>query len=141
IATIPVGERDASSFGILKTGENNKITSFTEKPPAEMLPDWVSDTGAEMQSQGRFYLASMGIYIFNRELLFRLLKTEMADAADFGKEIIPAAIHTLKVNSYQYEGYWEDIGNIYSYFEANLALTMDIPPFNLFDNQRMVYTR
>ncbi|RYG45231.1 MAG: glucose-1-phosphate adenylyltransferase [Chitinophagaceae bacterium] len=141
IATIPVGDREASSFGILKTGEHNRITSFTEKPPAEMLPAWVSDTGEEMRQQGRHYLASMGIYIFNRDVLFRLLKNDLADAADFGKEIIPAVIDSCKVNSYQYEGYWEDIGNIYSYFEANLALTMDIPPFNLFDNQRMVYTR
>jgi glucose-1-phosphate adenylyltransferase len=141
IATIPVGEREAPEFGILKTDENNNITSFIEKPAKELLPDWTSNTGEEMQQQGRVYLASMGIYIFNRKLLFDLLNEEKKDATDFGKEIIPDAINNYKVTSFQYEGYWTDIGNIYSFFEANLALTMDLPPFNLFDNKRMVYSR
>lgn len=141
IATIPVGSRDAPEFGILKSDEEHTITSFVEKPAAELLGDWVSDTGEHMQSQGRNYLASMGIYIFNRKLLFDLLETEKHDATDFGKEIIPTSIESSKVVSYQYEGYWTDIGNIYSFFEANLALTLDIPLFNLFDNQKIVYSR
>ncbi len=141
IATIPVGEREAPEFGILKTDENNNINSFIEKPSKELLPDWISNTGDEMLLQGRLYLASMGIYIFNRKLLFDLLNEEKKDATDFGKEIIPDAINKYKVFSYQYEGYWTDIGNIYSYFEANLALTMELPPFNLFDNKKMVYSR
>ena len=141
IATIPVGDREAPEFGILKTNEENVITSFIEKPGAELLPDWVSDTGAEMKGQGRNYLASMGIYVFNRKLLFDLLETEKKDATDFGKEIIPTSIEKYKVLSYQYDGYWTDIGNIYSFFEANLALTLDLPPFNLFDNQKVVYSR
>ncbi len=141
IATIPVGDREAPEFGILKADDKNVITSFIEKPSVEILPEWVSDTGAEMKAQGRNYLASMGIYVFNRKLLFDLLETEKADATDFGKEIIPTSIEKYKVISYQYEGYWTDIGNIYSFFEANLALTLDLPPFNLFDNQKVVYTR
>ncbi|MBC7537029.1 MAG: glucose-1-phosphate adenylyltransferase [Ferruginibacter sp.] len=141
IATIPVGEREAPEFGILKSNEENHITSFIEKPDKSLLPEWVSNTGDEMQQQGRQYLASMGIYIFNRKLLFDLLEVEKKDATDFGKEIIPDAINKYKVFSYQYDGYWTDIGNIYSFFEANLALTLDIPPFNLFDNQKMVYSR
>ncbi len=141
IATIPVGDREAPEFGILKADDKNVITSFIEKPGVELLPEWVSDTGAEMKAQGRNYLASMGIYVFNRKLLFDLLETEKADATDFGKEIIPTSIEKYKVISYQYEGYWTDIGNIYSFFEANLALTLDLPPFNLFDNQKVVYTR
>ena len=141
IATIPVGDREAPEFGILKTNEENVITSFIEKPGAELLPDWVSDTGTEMKANGRNYLASMGIYIFNRKLLFDLLETEKKDATDFGKEIIPTSIEKYKVISYQYDGYWTDIGNIYSFFEANLALTLDLPPFNLFDNQKVVYSR
>lgn len=141
IATIPVGDREAPEFGILKTGAGNTITSFVEKPSKDVLPEWVSDTGSEMQTQGRNYLASMGIYVFNRELLFDVLLNEKKDAKDFGKEIIPQSIHKHKVISYQYEGYWTDIGNIYSFFEANLALTLDIPPFNLFDNKKMVYSR
>lgn len=139
IATIPVTAKEASEFGILKT-EDGMITSFTEKPKSG-LEDWVSDTGEEMRSIGKEYLASMGIYIFNRELMFDMLQNEFAHATDFGKEIIPQSISKYKVASYQYEGYWEDIGNIPAFFHANLALTKDIPEFNLFDNTRTIYTR
>jgi len=141
IATIPVGEREAPEFGILKSDEDSFITAFVEKPAKALLPDWVSDTGEDMRQQGRHYLASMGIYIFNRKLLFDLLDDEKKDATDFGKEIIPSSINKYKVVSYQYDGYWTDIGNIYSFFEANLSLTMEIPPFNLFDNKHLVYSR
>jgi glucose-1-phosphate adenylyltransferase len=141
IATIPVGDREAPEFGILKSDEDSHITSFIEKPAKELLPEWISDTGDEMKAQGRNYLASMGIYIFNRKLLFSLLDEEKKEATDFGKEIIPTSINRYKVVSYQYDGYWTDIGNIYSFFEANLALTMEIPPFNLFDNKHLVYSR
>ena len=141
IATIPVGDREAPEFGILKSDAQSMITSFIEKPKKEILGEWVSDTGAEMQRMGRIYLASMGIYIFNRKLLLELLMDEHKDATDFGKEIIPSSIDKYKVASYQYDGYWTDIGNIYSFFEANLALTAEIPDFNLFDNAKPVYTR
>ncbi len=141
IATIPVGEREAPEFGILKSNNENVITSFIEKPKKELLPDWVSDTGAAMQEQGRHYLASMGIYVFNKEILYKLLNDVHAKATDFGKEIIPDSIEHYKVLSYQYDGYWTDIGNIYSFFEANIALTDAIPPFNLFDSAQTIYTR
>jgi glucose-1-phosphate adenylyltransferase len=139
IATIPVAEKEASDFGILKT-EEGLITAFTEKPKTG-LENWVSDTGEEMKAKGKHYLASMGIYIFNRQLLFDLLLNEKKDATDFGKEIIPQSIGKYKVASFQYEGYWEDIGNIPAFFEANLALTKDLPEFNLFDNNNAIYTR
>jgi glucose-1-phosphate adenylyltransferase len=141
IATIPVGEKEASDFGILKVDENHMITSFIEKPKRDLLVDWGSDTGDKMKSLGRIYVASMGIYVFSRKMLFDLLEDEMKDATDFGKEIMPQAINKYKVASYQYEGYWEDIGQIASFFEANLALTDEIPPFNLFDTDNAVYTR
>lgn len=141
IATIPVVAREASEFGILKSDHDSLITSFIEKPKAEILGDWISDTGAEMQAEGRVYLASMGIYIFSKKVLYHLLKEEYPDATDFGKEIMPHSIEKYKVASFQYDGYWTDIGNIYSFFEANLALTQEIPPFNLFDNSKVVYTR
>jgi glucose-1-phosphate adenylyltransferase len=141
IATIPVAAREASEFGILKADENTHITSFIEKPKPELLPDWVSDTGAAMQQQDRNYLASMGIYIFNRDLLFNILRKEMAEATDFGKEIMPQNIGSRRVVSYQFEGYWTDIGNVYSFYEANIALTDDIPPFNLFCNLHPIFTR
>jgi glucose-1-phosphate adenylyltransferase len=141
IATIPVGDREAPEFGILKKDESGLITSFIEKPKKEILGEWESDTGDDMRRVGRKYLASMGIYIFNRNLLMDYLQNLYVDATDFGKEIIPEAIDKCKVASYQYEGYWTDIGNIYSFFEANLGLTADLPDFNLFDNNRSIYTR
>lgn len=141
IGTIPVDAREASDFGIMKVDENHIITSFTEKPKQDVLKDWVSDTGDAMRAKGKEYLASMGIYIFNRKLLFHLLQEEFKDATDFGKEILPRSLDKYKVASYQYDGYWTDIGNIYSFFEANLGLTEDLPEFNLFDNNRSIYTR
>ncbi len=140
VATIPVNQRDAPEFGILKS-DGGLITSFIEKPKKDLLVDWVSDTGEEMKNAGRNYLASMGIYIFNRQLLFDLLLDEYKTATDFGKEIIPQSISKYTVASYQYSGYWTDIGNIHSFFEANLDLTKDIPDFNMFDNERTIYTR
>ena len=141
IATIPVGEREAPEFGILKSNQENVITSFVEKPKKEILKDWTSETGTEMKAQGRNYLASMGIYVFNKEILHQFLNELHPNATDFGKEIIPDSIANYKVLSYQYDGYWTDIGNIYSFFEANIALTQDVPLFNLFDSAQKVYTR
>ena len=141
IATIPVTAKEATEFGILKKGEGNIIETFIEKPKKEVLEEWISDTGEAMQKQGRKYLASMGIYIFGRKVLMDLLQEEYKDATDFGKEIIPYSISKHNVVSFQYEGYWTDIGNIHSFFEANLALTEDMPEFNLFDNDKSVFTR
>lgn len=139
IATIPVNAKDAPDFGILKSNEQNIITSFIEKPKSN-LEDWISDTGPEMQAEGRNYLASMGIYIFNKDLLIKIF-AENAEEKDFGKEIIPRMLTEHDVLSYQYEGYWTDIGNISSFFEANLGLTDDIPKFNLFDSHHSIFTR
>ncbi|MCF7568743.1 glucose-1-phosphate adenylyltransferase [Sabulilitoribacter arenilitoris] len=138
IATIPVNKKDATSFGILKSDDNNVITSFIEKPDASLLPDWTSEVSDEMKGQGRNYLASMGIYIFNKDLLIELMKDK--STIDFGKEIIPKSIDKHKTLSYQYEGYWTDIGNIDSFFEANIGLTADIPDFNLYDKKKRIYT-
>ncbi len=139
IATIPVNAKEATSFGILKADDNNVITSFIEKPEAKLLPDWTSEVSDNMKSEGRNYLASMGIYIFNRDLLIELM--DNPDTVDFGKEIIPQSIDKNKVISCQYEGYWTDIGNIESFFEANLGLTDDIPHFDLYNKNKRIYTR
>jgi glucose-1-phosphate adenylyltransferase len=139
IATLPVTAKEAPEFGILKTDNENLITSFIEKPAAHLLPEWTSEVSDEMKSEGKHYLASMGIYIFNRDLLVDLMSNP--DTKDFGKEIIPQSIGKQKILSYQYEGYWTDIGNIDSFFEANLGLTDEIPKFNLFDNSSRIYTR
>lgn len=139
IATIPVNAKDATSFGILKSDDKNEVTSFIEKPEKKLLPDWTSEVSDTMKSEGRNYLASMGIYIFNRDLLIELMKNP--ETNDFGKEIIPQALGKHKIASYQYEGYWTDIGNIESFFEANLGLTDDIPSFDLYDRNKRIYTR
>lgn len=138
IATIPVNAKDATSFGILKTNDKDEITSFIEKPAAELLPDWTSEVSDEMKKEDRNYLASMGIYIFNKDLLVELMSG--TDTNDFGKHIIPDAIDKHKVVSFQYEGYWTDIGNIDSFFEANLGLTDDFPKFDLYSTQKRIFT-
>lgn len=139
VATYPVSAKDATGFGIMKTDDNDKITSFVEKPSADLLPKWTSDVSDEMKNQDRNYLASMGIYVFNRDVLVEIMKDE--NIIDFGKEIIPQSIEKGKTFSYQYEGYWTDIGTIDSFFEANIGLSDDIPQFNLFDQANRVYTR
>ncbi|MBT8394107.1 MAG: glucose-1-phosphate adenylyltransferase [Bacteroidia bacterium] len=139
IATIPVNAKEATSFGILKADDKNVITSFIEKPASDLLPDWESGVSDFMRDSGRKYLASMGIYIFNKDLLIELMNNP--DTMDFGKEIIPQSIGKHKTISYQYEGYWTDIGNIDSFFDANLGLTDDIPSFNLYDKKKRIYTR
>lgn len=137
IATIPVHANDVPGFGILKTDHDNMVTAFIEKPKKD-FEGWKSEVSDEMVAQGRFYLASMGIYIFNRSLLYELLDGN--ERTDFGKEIIPDSIGNHRVLSYQYEGYWTDIGTIPSFFDANIGLTDDIPQFNLFD-KNYIFTR
>jgi glucose-1-phosphate adenylyltransferase len=139
IATLPVKAEEGTEFGILKTDHESMITSFIEKPNAHEILKWKSEVSDYMKSEGRLYLASMGIYVFDRDLLIELMNDPHTN--DFGKEIIPQSIGKHKVLSYQFEGYWTDIGNIRSFFEANLAFTDAIPSFNLFDDKHRIYTR
>lgn len=139
IATIPVNGRDAPGFGILKSNDENQITSFIEKPSAEQLKDWKSEVNDEMKTQGREYLASMGIYIFGKKVLEKIFREDAGD--DFGKDLIPNAINNnYKTMSFQYNGYWTDIGTIGSFYEANMDLTNELPKFNMFSSQP-IYTR
>lgn len=139
IATIPVTAKDATGFGILKSNEEGIITSFIEKPKEDVLPDWKSEVSETKKNQGKEYLASMGIYIFSKEVLKKIFEEEEGD--DFGKDVIPFSINSgYKTLSYQYDGYWTDIGTIESFFEANLDLCQDFPKFNLF-SQSPIYTR
>ena len=141
IATIPVNKHDATGFGIMKTDENKQIVSFIEKPKLDEVENWKSEVSQEMKDSGKDYLASMGIYIFKREALIKMF-TSNPDATDFGKEIIPKFISdNLSVLSYEYSGYWTDIGTIKSFYDANLELTDALPQFNVYDNNRQVYTR
>ncbi len=141
IATVPVIDKDAPGFGIMKVNEQGYIEDFIEKPKLDVLPEWQSAVEEKYRSQGRHYLASMGIYIFNKDFLHKLFD-EHPEATDFGKEFIPIAIKQgHKVASFAFDGYWTDIGTIRSFYEANIALTDNIPEFNLFDNDKAVYTR
>ncbi len=141
IATIPVNARDATSFGIMKVDSKGMIPKFVEKPNADILPEWKSEVSADLKKKGKEYLASMGIYIFNKKTLTELF-LENTEAMDFGKEIIPACLKSgRRVASFQYNGYWEDIGTIRSFFDANIELTDHIPSFNLFDSDNKIYTR
>lgn len=138
IATIPVNEKDAPGFGILKSDEKNNITAFIEKPGKDILPQWSSDVDEVSKAQGKNYLASMGIYIFTKSILAKIFDENKGD--DFGKEVIPASIGNYNTLSYQYNGYWTDIGTIESFFEANMDLTQDLPQFNMFSSSP-IFTR
>jgi len=141
VATIPVDAQDATGFGIMKTDKDAMVESFTEKPTHDELSDWKSKVSDDLRNQGKEYLASMGIYVFNKDVMKRLFD-ENPEATDFGKEIIPKAIKEgTKVSSYSFDGYWTDIGTIKSFFEANLSLTDTLPAFNLYDNEQQIYTR
>ncbi len=139
IATTSVTREDASGFGIMKIDKKYRITAFMEKPAPELaIDDWKipADAHADIP-EGKDYLASMGIYIFNAEAMESALDN---DFTDFGKEIIPMAIKKRKVNSYVYNGYWEDIGTIRSFYDANLDLTRINPKFNFYDEDMPIYT-
>jgi glucose-1-phosphate adenylyltransferase len=143
IATIPVERNVAQSLGILQINGEKRITRFVEKPkdpavldslkmPSEMLP------GLGVPADSERFLASMGIYVFNRDVVIKLLDNNLTD---FGKHIIPGAIETHRVFSHIYQGYWEDIGTIGSFFEANLDITSELPRFNFFDMAAPIFSR
>ena len=143
VATIPVDRASATSLGILQIDEERRITRFDEKPKDPALLDeihlkreWYSRLGVEGDEE--YFLGSMGIYVFNREVMLKLLDNTQAD---FGKHIIPAAIKTHRVFSYIFQGYWEDIGTIRNFFEANLNLATVLPKFNFFDMSAPIFTR
>ncbi len=141
IATIPVVAKDASSLGIMQINAERRVVRFVEKPTDPVVLDSLKLDRANygslgIQSDSDLFLASMGIYVFNREVLFELLNNNLTD---FGKHIIPGAIENRRLFSYVYQGYWEDIGTIRSFFEANLDQAANIPKFNFFDPP--VFTR
>jgi glucose-1-phosphate adenylyltransferase len=143
IATIPVERSAAESLGIMQIDSERRITRFEEKPKDPAVLDSLRlprDLYSKFEVIGNeeFYLASMGIYVFNRDVLIRLLDNALTD---FGKDIIPAAIQSHRVFSYVFQGYWEDVGTIRSFFEANLDVCSELPRFNFFDMSAPVFTR
>jgi len=144
ISVYPVRSNQASQFGVMKVGRSGRITDFREKPRDPQLLDSMrvtEDTFERfgMEASGRTHLASMGVYVFNRAVLQELL--ENTEFEDFGKEVIPHAIRRNKVYSYFFDGYWEDIGTIRSFFQAHLDLTRNRPKFRLYDEARPIFTR
>jgi len=143
VATIPVGREFAPGFGIMHNDEQGRISRFVEKPGTPELLDSLKLPAEQLAKQelepgSDHYLASMGIYLFNRQTLIELLENEMTD---FGKHIIPRSIGTHRVYSFVYQGYWEDIGTIRAFFEANLDMTSTMPQFDFFQMETPVYTR
>ena len=143
IATLPVARGEAKSLGIMQIDDQKRITRFVEKPKEDAVLDSLKispEMNAALAIPGgrESYLASMGIYVFNRNVVTELLDNPLSD---FGKHIIPAAIKTHRVFSYVYQGYWEDIGTIRSFFEANLDLVTELPRFNFFDMSAPIFSR
>jgi len=142
VATIPVSRQDAPSFGIMHTDGDRRITQFVEKPSEPAVLDTLRIPPPLLAELGRpadadLYQASMGIYVFNRDALREALDNQHMD---FGKHVIPEALTKFRVHAYIFQGYWEDIGTIRAFFDANLALTNPLPPFSFFDATAPIYT-
>lgn len=145
ISVVPMDEERASDFGLIKIDDNGRIVSFSEKPKGDALKQMQVDTTtlglSPEQAKQNPYIASMGIYVFKTEVLTELLK-KVPNQTDFGKEIIPAASTTHNIQAYLFDGYWEDIGTIKAFYEANLALTdQPQPAFSFYDEKAPIYTR
>ena len=144
IAAMPVKREAADAFGIMRADDTGRVVGFLEKPKtdaeADLVrtpPQWIDAHGVE--SHGRDLLASMGIYLFNRETLVDVLTK--TDYHDFGKEVFPASMRTRKVHMHLFDGYWEDIGTIKSFYQCNLDLAQPNPPFDLASATAPIYTR
>jgi glucose-1-phosphate adenylyltransferase len=135
VGVVPVSASDASRYGILRTNDAGRIVAFEEKPQEAGVLDRLQSR----PNSTRPYLASMGIYVFRMDVLARLLEENRGD--DFGHHIIPDAIQRVRAFGFLFDGYWEDIGTIASYYRASLALTQPDPPFDFYDPHRPIYTR
>jgi glucose-1-phosphate adenylyltransferase len=143
ISTIPVSRQATSALGIMQIDSDRRITRFVEKPQDPAVQDtlklpkeWYPKLG--IVSDAELFLASMGIYVFNRKVIREMLENNLTD---FGKHLIPQAINDRRVFSYVFQGYWEDIGTISSFFEANLDVTSELPRFNFFDMGAPIFSR
>ena len=145
LSVVPMDERRASDFGLMKIDNSGRIVDFSEKPKGNELAKMQVDTTllglTPEQAKKQPYIASMGIYVFKKEVLIKLLK-ESLEQTDFGKEIIPNSAKDYNVQAYLFDGYWEDIGTIEAFYDANLALTRQPqPPFSFYDEEAPIYTR
>jgi glucose-1-phosphate adenylyltransferase len=145
LSVIPIDDRRASDFGLMKINDSGRVIDFSEKPKGEALANMRVDTTVlgltKEQAALQPYIASMGIYVFKKDVLIKLLK-ESLERTDFGKEIIPDAAKDHNVQAFLFDDYWEDIGTIEAFYEANLALTQQpMPPFSFYDEEAPIYTR
>ncbi len=145
IAVLPVPRNQVEGFGIVRVSDEGRVVGFVEKPKTEeevspyfTPPEWTAQRG--IKSEGRPYLASMGIYLFSRAALLELLRAQPL-AADFGKEVFPRSIRSHKVQAHLFDGYWEDLGTIKAYHESSLALASENPPFDFHSPDGVIYTR
>ncbi len=143
VATMPVARKDCPALGIMQTNDEGRIVRFVEKPKEAAVQDTLKltpqmEANLGIKAGGESFLASMGIYVFNRKVICELLDNPLSD---FGKHIIPHAINSRRVFSYVFQGYWEDIGTIRSFFEANLDLVSELPRFNFFDMSAPIFSR
>ncbi len=145
LSVLPVAESQATEFGLMKIDRDGRVRSFSEKPTGEALKAMAVDTTvlglSNEKAKELSYIASMGIYVFEKQVLLDLLN-DNPKHTDFGKEIIPVAAAKYRVHAYLFKDYWEDIGTIESFYEANLALTeQPVPSFSFYDEKAPIYTR
>jgi glucose-1-phosphate adenylyltransferase len=145
LSVVPIDEKRASDFGLMKIDANGRVIDFSEKPKGDALKKMQVDTtvlGLDAQQAKELpYIASMGIYVFKKDVLIHLLNKSL-EQTDFGKEIIPASAKDYNVQAYLFNDYWEDIGTIEAFYDANLALTQQPrPPFSFYDEKAPIYTR
>ncbi|MBO1350916.1 MAG: glucose-1-phosphate adenylyltransferase [Hormoscilla sp. GUM202] len=145
LSVLPIDEKRASDFGLMKIDDTGRVIDFSEKPKGDALKQMAVDTTTlgltPAEATERPYIASMGIYIFSKEVMNKLLK-DNPHQTDFGKEIIPGSAKDYNIQAYLFKDYWEDIGTIQAFYEANLALTRQPqPPFSFYDENAPIYTR
>lgn len=144
ISSLPIDVSRASDFGLMKIDNEGRVISFSEKPKGNELKAMAVDTTilglSQEEAKKKPYIASMGVYVFKKEILLNLLRWRFPTANDFGSEIIPASAKEFIVKAYLFNDYWEDIGTIRSFFEANLALTKHPPRFSFYDAAKPIYT-
>ncbi|XP_031125328.1 glucose-1-phosphate adenylyltransferase large subunit 2, chloroplastic/amyloplastic-like [Ipomoea triloba] len=144
VSCIPIDDSRAPDYGLMKINDNGRIVHFAEKPKGSALKEMKVDTSllglSEHEAAKQPYIASMGIYVFRTEVLVRLLKWEYPSCNDFGSELIPSALKKYNVQTYLFKGYWEDIGTMKSFFDANLALTEQPPKFDFQNPKTPFYT-
>ncbi|MBI2425795.1 MAG: glucose-1-phosphate adenylyltransferase [Candidatus Hydrogenedentes bacterium] len=144
VSALPVSRKDVSAFGVMRVQRNGRIRQFVEKPTDPKVIERLVTPDSlfkefDLPSKGKPYLASMGVYVFKAKVLETLLE-EHAEWIDFGREMLPNALKTHKIVAHMFSGFWEDVGTVKAYFDVSMAMTGPRPPFDLNDQQHLIYT-